>query len=99
MTFHFVLLTPSGVAFEGDVSYCYIPTSNGPIGILPNHTPVIARISNAGGILYFGDKTGKRCFYVVKDGTATVKKDKTIVLVKFAKNVPSIEKGKEFLDI
>lgn len=98
MTFRLIVLSPNGVVFDGVTNYCYVPASNGPIGILPQHTPLIARISARGGVLHFKEKNGRVHYYAVKNGAIEVKKEKTLVLIENYKKCSSIEEAKSMLE-
>ncbi len=94
MSFSLILVTPSGVSYDGEVNYCYIPASNGPIGILPGHTPFIGRITPTGGVVHFQETNGKVRYFGVKNGAAEVKKEKTLILSESAKEFSSLEEAK-----
>lgn len=36
------LLTPRGLSYQGEATFVVAPSVDGPIGILPNHAPIIA---------------------------------------------------------
>lgn len=98
MNFPLTVLSPAGIGYDGNVSYCYIPSSNGPIGVLPSHTPLIARISDKGGVLRFADDNGRIHFFAIKSGAAEVKKEKTIIIASFANEAPSLDEAKALLE-
>ena len=35
-----LILTPNGIAFEGECDEVYLPTTRGPMGIMEDYTPV-----------------------------------------------------------
>ncbi|MCX6806702.1 MAG: F0F1 ATP synthase subunit epsilon [Candidatus Berkelbacteria bacterium] len=41
---HLKITTPEKVIFEGDVDEVLVPGSNGELGILPNHTHILANL-------------------------------------------------------
>lgn len=43
-SFHFILSTPDTVLFDGEAEYVSIPTKDGEIGIMADHTPLISLI-------------------------------------------------------
>ena len=43
-TFHFILSTPDAVLFDDEADYVSIPTKNGEIGIMADHTPLVSLI-------------------------------------------------------
>lgn len=97
MSFPLLILSPSGIVYEGNVSVVYVPTAVGPVGILPGHTPLIDRINEKGGIIHFEDEGGKTHYCAVKNGAVKVSKEKVLVLSTFAVEAPSEEKAKDAL--
>ena len=93
MGLHLTILSPFGVLFDDEVKYVYIPAANGPIGILPGHTPFIGRISERGGVVRFETMDSKECFYAAKNGAAEVKIEKTILLFTEFKKCDSLEEA------
>lgn len=96
MGLHLTILSPFGVLFDDEVKYVYIPVANGPIGILPGHTPFIGRISERGGVLHYETLDSKECFYAVRNGAAEVKMEKTILLLTDFKKCDSLEEVSSF---
>jgi F-type H+-transporting ATPase subunit epsilon len=43
-TFPFKIITPDGVTFEGDVEELTVPGSDGELGVLPGHRPLMAAL-------------------------------------------------------
>ena len=43
-TLHCTLITPAGLAFEGDVDFVAIPAGDGEIGILPHRAPLMCEL-------------------------------------------------------
>ncbi|MEI8143116.1 MAG: ATP synthase F1 subunit epsilon [Candidatus Berkelbacteria bacterium] len=43
-TFKLKLISPSGIAYEAEATEITLPTTDGEIGILPNHEPLITLI-------------------------------------------------------
>jgi F-type H+-transporting ATPase subunit epsilon len=43
-TFHFILSTPDAVLFDDEADYISVPTKNGEIGIMADHTPLVSLI-------------------------------------------------------
>lgn len=44
-TFHISIVTPEKTVFDGPVSYISVPGSGGYMGILIDHTPIIAALN------------------------------------------------------
>ncbi len=97
MTFPLTIVSPRGLIFDGEVNFCYVPTSCGPVGILPGHTPIVARIDEKGGILRYEETNGILHIYAIRSGALEVKREKTILLVENIKKADSIEQAKELL--
>lgn len=97
MTFPLTIVSPKGVIFDGEVNYCYVPSSCGPLGILPGHTPIIARVDEKGGVLRYEEANGTLHIYAIRSGALEVKKEKAILLVESIKKADSLEQAKELL--
>lgn len=65
----FSLVSPEAELFSGDVDQVNIPGSEGDLGILPNHSPLMAAI-RTGAITVFAD--GAETQYFVQGGFADV---------------------------
>ena len=66
---HFSLVSPEAELFSGDVDQVNIPGSEGDLGILPNHSPLMAAI-RTGAITVYAD--GAETQYFVQGGFADV---------------------------
>jgi F-type H+-transporting ATPase subunit epsilon len=92
------ILSPKGLLYEGEVKEVYVPSSSGPLGILPGHTPYIASLNSKGGVLKLAEaSTNNELFFVIYGGALEVKKDKTFVLCEEGNRVSSFEEGEKFL--
>ena len=65
----FSLVSPEAELFSGDVDQVNIPGSEGDLGILPNHSPLMAAI-RTGAITVYAD--GAETQYFVQGGFADV---------------------------
>lgn len=74
---HVELLTPKGLVFAGEATFVVAPSVEGPIGILPNHAPLIALLRNGEVRLDF--KNGSRSFRI-ESGLIEVKNNKISLL-------------------
>jgi F-type H+-transporting ATPase subunit epsilon len=90
------ILTPQGLAYEGEVEEVYVPTSKGPLGVLPGHTPYVAVIADA-GVLHFHTADKKERFFALRYGALEVKPDKTIVLSNMALSAETLEQAQALL--
>lgn len=97
-SFPFVLLTVSGVAYEGDAIEAYLPSEAGPLGILPGHTPIAGVIKKDGGILRLKDESAKSLFFLLRGGAFKVLKEKTIVLSPSAVSFSTMEEAEKALE-
>ena len=43
-----LILTPNGIAFEGECDELYLPTTRGPMGIMRGYTPVVGELKPTG---------------------------------------------------
>ena len=75
------ILSPQGLAFEGDVLEAYFPSLQGPLGILPGHTPYIAALAE-NGVIRLKESNGNERYFAIHHGAIEVRNDKTIALVE-----------------
>lgn len=80
-TLTFSLVSPERELFSGPVSQVDIPGTEGDMGILPNHTPVMAAI-RTGAITVFAD--GGQTQYFVQGGFADATPEGLTVLAERA---------------
>ncbi|MCB1044329.1 MAG: F0F1 ATP synthase subunit epsilon [Acidobacteria bacterium] len=88
---HLEIMTPDRVAFEGDVSSVYLEGSEGRLGILPAHTPLIATLSF--GKLRF-DQTGKPREFLCGEGFLEISENRASVLVDSAEDKDDIDQDR-----
>ncbi len=84
------VLTPKGKVFEEKVSCVMVPSSKGPLGIMPGYTTLIAPLASK-GILKITRENKEEIYFVVTFGALEVKKEKTIVLAESAIKASSKE--------
>jgi F-type H+-transporting ATPase subunit epsilon len=68
-TFHFDLVSPEKLLFSGDVDQVDLPGSEGDLGVLAGHAPIITTL-RPGILVIFGE--GKQMPVVVNGGFAEV---------------------------
>jgi F-type H+-transporting ATPase subunit epsilon len=68
-TFHFDLVSPEKLLFSGDVEQVDLPGSEGDLGVLAGHAPIITTL-RPGILVIFGE--GKQMPVVVNGGFAEV---------------------------
>jgi len=73
------VITPEGVALKEEVRGLLLEASDGWIGILPGHAPLIARLK--GGKLEYESDEGRR-YITIGEGTLKVSPEKVVVLTK-----------------
>jgi F-type H+-transporting ATPase subunit epsilon len=74
------IITPETTLFEGEASFVYLPGSDGGLGILNNHAPLISSLKK--GTVRVKDNGGKEVKFDVKGGTVEVFNNKVIVLAE-----------------
>ena len=92
-----LILTPNGIAFEGECDELYLPTTRGPMGIMRGYTPVVGELKPTGvaKITSFG----KSRFFALWHGAVEVKPDdKIIVLSETALEADSEEEALELIN-
>lgn len=60
-TFHLKITSPDRVFFEGEVTMVEINTTEGQIGVLPNHIPLTSVLAPGACYLYIPDGDPKVC--------------------------------------
>lgn len=64
--YDFKIITPKGVAYEGQVIHALLPGEDGFVGVLANHAPYIT--SSSGGSLELREKSGAEKKFKVSEG-------------------------------
>jgi F-type H+-transporting ATPase subunit epsilon len=80
-TLHLEIVTPDKLAFEGDVDSVVIPGSEGELGVLPQHIPLMTQIKPGEVVI---SKDGKKDYLAVGEGFATVTQDRVNILTDMA---------------
>ncbi|MDD5884423.1 MAG: F0F1 ATP synthase subunit epsilon [Erysipelotrichaceae bacterium] len=73
------IVTPNGIAFEGEVASLLVPSSRGPLGLLPGYTPLIAELAPK-GVLTLTLQEGQKRYFVLFHGALEVKPERTYLL-------------------
>ncbi|HEX7491712.1 MAG TPA: F0F1 ATP synthase subunit epsilon [Candidatus Limnocylindrales bacterium] len=81
MPLHLEIVTPERRAFEGDVDEVIVPGSEGELGILPHHAPLISLLG--AGVLRFRTGTEEREFAIF-GGFLQVRPDRVVVMAETA---------------
>ncbi|MFT4678264.1 MAG: F-type H+-transporting ATPase subunit epsilon [Litorivivens sp.] len=74
------ILTPEKSVFDGEARLVSLPGSDGSLGILNNHAPLITTL--AAGTVKVEDVDGKVQEFAVKGGTVEVLNNRVIVLAE-----------------
>lgn len=74
------IISPETTLFEGEASFVYLPGSDGSLGILNNHAPLITSLKK--GVLRLKDHAGKEQRFEVNGGTVEVMGNKIIILAE-----------------
>src|SRR5450830_1329156 len=81
MPLHLEIVTPEKRAFEGDVDEVIVPGSEGELGILPHHTPLISLLGQ--GVLRL-KQGGQEQEFAIFGGFLHVRPDRVVVLAETA---------------
>ena len=87
-TFDLSLVTPEGVAYEGEADMLIVPGDAGEIGILARHAPLVAMLR--AGEIRVKSGTDWQTF-AAGPGYITVKQDRAVVLVDDAVRAEEID--------
>ena len=91
-----LILTPQGIAFEGECDEVYLPTTRGPLGIMAGYTPVVGELKPTGVAKI--TSYGKSRFFALRHGAVEVKPDdKIVVLSETALEADSEEEALELV--
>ncbi len=74
------IITPETTLYQGKATYVYLPGSDGGLGILNNHAPLISSLKK--GVVRIKDDAGKEHKFTVNGGTAEVLRNKIIILAE-----------------
>jgi F-type H+-transporting ATPase subunit epsilon len=83
------IVTPEEVFFEQQVASIIAPGSEGYLGVLTDHAPLITAL--VPGKLTVKDNTGRELFYAVSGGFLEVFKNQVTVLAHSIESVPDID--------
>jgi F-type H+-transporting ATPase subunit epsilon len=74
------IITPEASLYSAEASYVFLPGTDGGMGILNNHAPLIASLKK--GDVRVKDNAGKEHKFAIKGGTAEVFKNKVTILAE-----------------
>jgi F-type H+-transporting ATPase subunit epsilon len=81
VTLHLEIVTPERLAYEDDVDMVIVPGSEGELGILPHHAPLITMLG-AGELRI--KKAGAEESFAIIGGFLQVRPDKVVVMAETA---------------
>jgi F-type H+-transporting ATPase subunit epsilon len=85
------ILTPDATLFSGEVKKVIVPATDGELGVLPRHAPLVSLLG-MGELRATAD--GKVSRYAVFGGYVRVAKDEVIVLAEVAEPKEKIDEAK-----
>src|SRR5450830_2165376 len=88
MTLHLEIVTPERRTFEGDVDEVIVPGSEGELGILPHHAPLISTLGQ--GVLRV-KRGGQEEAFAIFGGFLQVRPDRVVVLAEMADMASEID--------
>ena len=77
-----IVVTPEQTVLDQDANFIVLPLADGECGILPNHTPLIARLG--AGDLRITGTDGQMTHYYVQGGFVEVLEDTVALLSMYA---------------
>jgi len=88
MTLHLEIVTPERLAYSDDVDMVLVPGTEGELGILPHHTPLVS-------LLGYGElkvrKDGHEESFAIVGGFLQVRPDKVVVMAETASLASEID--------
>jgi len=88
-TFQLSVITPTETLLDEQVSSVIVPGSEGYLGVLANHAPLITAL--APGRLEVKDGNGKQTFYALSGGFLEVSNNKAILLADSMESTDHID--------
>jgi F-type H+-transporting ATPase subunit epsilon len=88
MPLHLEIVTPERLAYEGEVDAVTVPGSEGELGILPHHAPLVSTLGV--GELRIR-KGGEVEFFAIAGGFLQVRPDKVVVMAETADMASEID--------
>lgn len=74
------IITPETTLYQGAAQFVYLPGSDGGLGVLNNHAPLISSLKK--GTVRVKDESGREHKFDVKGGTVEVFQNKVIILAE-----------------
>jgi len=89
MTLHLEIVTPERRTFEGDVDEVIVPGSEGEMGILPHHAPLISLLGQ--GVMRVKQAGREEQEFAIFGGFIQVRPDRVVVLAETADMASEID--------
>ena len=81
------IVSPAATYYDGVVKTVQIPTSEGLIGVLPGHAPLLALLGY--GLLTLRDSTGEKQ-YLIEEGFVEINNNHVVVLANAAEDLAKV---------
>lgn len=91
-TLELAVVTPDGRSYRGPVRSLRLPGSDGSLGVLPRHAPMVALL--ACGVLHVVHEDGEREQMAIGDGLAQVDPTRAKLLVNFLNGRPDVDRDR-----
>jgi F-type H+-transporting ATPase subunit epsilon len=88
MPLHLEIVTPEKLAYEGEVDSVQLPGSEGELGVLPHHAPLISTLGSGELRLRKG---GEDEYFAIVGGFLQVLPDKVVVMAETADMASEID--------
>ncbi len=75
-------MTAEGTILDGQTEYCNIPTTEGSVGIMANHAPMICAVREGTGL--FRMENGEEKILNLSAGAADIRNNAVMILVERA---------------
>jgi F-type H+-transporting ATPase subunit epsilon len=85
------IVTPESILYTNEVQMVVATTTDGEVGILPLHAPLVATLAAGEARLQFGDSASDWEYFSISGGYLQVHEDKVILLADNAVAVSQID--------
>jgi F-type H+-transporting ATPase subunit epsilon len=92
-TVHVELVSVERLLWSGDASMVIARTTEGELGVLPGHAPLLGELA-AGGIVRIQQEAGEELAFAVHGGFLSVTDDGVSILAELAERADEIDAGR-----
>lgn len=92
-TVHVELVSVERLLWSGDASMVIARTTEGELGVLPGHAPLLGELA-AGGIVRIREDGGEELTFAVHGGFLSVTEDGVSILAELAERAEEIDSGR-----